>query len=244
MPESDSGQFHVAVIMDGNGRWAKARGLARIVGHDRGARRVNELVRGCPDLGVTHLTLFTFSTENWRRPPGEVAGLMHLFGQHIRTRTAALHRDNVRVRFIGLRHRIPAELRGLMETLEERTRACHGLNLTIAIDYGGRDELTRAVRAIAWQVAAGSLPLSAISEDLVGSQLDTRELPDPDLIIRTSGEFRLSNFLLWQSVYAEYHFVETPWPDFTVDHFAQAVASYRSRRRRFGRIEALQHRPG
>jgi undecaprenyl diphosphate synthase len=229
--------FHVGVIMDGNGRWAEARGLGRISGHARGARRVTDIVKVCPDLGVSHLTLFAFSTENWRRPLAEVDGLMRIFRQYIRSKMNGLRRNDVRVRFIGMRHRVPARLRDLMAELEAETRDCAGLNLTIAIDYGGRDELTRAVRRLAEQVGCGALTPAGISEATIDAALDTAELPDPDLIIRTSGELRVSNFLLWQSTYAEYDFPETAWPDFTVDCFATAIEGFRQRERRFGAAE-------
>jgi undecaprenyl diphosphate synthase len=231
--------LHVGVIMDGNGRWAEARGLSRVAGHARGARRVTEIVRACPDLGVTHLTLYAFSTENWRRPLAEVEGLMRIFGQYIRTKTEGLRRHDVRVRFLGMRHRVPPRLRELMEMLEERTRDCRGLNLSIAIDYGGRDELTRAVRELSRQVEAGTLPPAGISEAVLDAALDTRELPDPDFIIRTSGELRISNSLLWQAAYAEYDFPAVAWPDFGVGHFAEAIEAFRRRRRRFGRVDPV-----
>ncbi len=224
--------------MDGNGRWAEARGLNRVAGHARGARRVSEIVRVCPDLGVTHLTLYAFSTENWARPLAEVDALMRIFGQYILNKMEGLRRNDVRVRFIGMRHRVPERLRALMEMLEAKTKDCEGLTLSIAIDYGGRDELTRAVRALSQQVARGALPPAAISEAAIDGALDTRGLPDPDFIIRTSGELRVSNFLLWQGVYAEYDFPEIAWPDFTVGHFAEAVEGFRLRRRRFGMVEA------
>jgi len=222
--------FHVGVIMDGNGRWAEARGLARIAGHARGARRVSEIVKACPDLGVTHLTLYAFSTENWRRPLAEVEGLMRIFHQYIQGKMAGLRRNEVRVRFLGMRHRLPAPLRELMARLEAETRACHGLNLSIAIDYGGRDELTRAVRALSHEVATGALPPSAICESRLAQALDTRDLPDPDLIIRTSGEIRISNFLLWQGAHAEFDFPSVAWPDFTVRHFADLIEAHHVRR--------------
>lgn len=222
--------FHVGVIMDGNGRWAEARGLARLSGHARGARRVSDIVKASPRLGVTHLTLYAFSTENWRRPLGEVEGLMRIFHQYIQGKMAGLRRNEVRVRFLGMRHRLPASLRDLMSRLEEETRACHGLNLSIAIDYGGRDELTRAVRELSHQVAAGTLPPAAICETRLAQALDTRDLPDPDLIIRTSGEVRISNFLLWQGAHAEFDFPSVAWPDFTVEHFAALIAAHRARR--------------
>ena len=228
--------LHVGVIMDGNGRWAEARGLSRIAGHATGARRVSEIVRACPDLGVTHLTLYAFSTENWRRPLAEVEGLMRIFRQYICNKMADLRAHDVRVRFLGMRHRVSPRLRALMHELEDRTRDCRGLNLSIAIDYGGRDELTRAVRAIAARVAGGDMAPEAISETLLAQALDTRDLPDPDLIIRTSGERRVSNFLLWQAAYAEYDFPAIAWPDFSAARFAEALAGFQARERRFGDI--------
>ena len=229
--------LHVGVIMDGNGRWAEARGLGRVAGHARGARRVTEIVKACPDLGVTHLTLYAFSTENWRRPLAEVEGLMRIFRQYIVAKMDGLRRHDVRVRFVGMRHRVPPRLRELMEGLEAHTRGCRGLNLTIAIDYGGRDELTRAVRDLSRQVAAGAFGPEAISEAALAAALDTRGLPDPDFIIRTSGELRISNFLLWQGVYAEYAFPEVAWPDFSVERLAACLDGYRLRQRRFGAAE-------
>lgn len=228
--------------MDGNGRWAEARGMSRIAGHARGARRVSEIVEAAPDLGITHLTLYAFSTENWQRPLAEVDGLMRIFRTYIVGRMESLHDRGVRVRFLGMRHRVPAHLRQLMHLLEERTRECQGLNLSIAIDYGGQDELTRAVRALSASVASGSLAPSAISEPVLAEALDTRELPDPDFIIRTSGECRVSNFLLWQATYAEYDFRRTSWPDFTVAEFAEAVTGFRGRHRRFGEIDSAPAR--
>ncbi len=240
MIESSAPALHVGVIMDGNGRWAEARGLGRVSGHARGARRVTEIVEACPDLGVTHLTLYAFSTENWQRPMAEVEALMRIFSQYILRKMDGLRRKDVRVRFIGMRHRVPPRLRALMAALEERTRGCRGLNLSIAIDYGGRDELTRAVRALSCEVEAGRLSPATISDVTIAEALDTRELPDPDLIIRTSGELRISNFLLWQGAYAEYDFPQTAWPDFSAEHFAAAVDGFRLRRRRFGALPALK----
>ena len=232
--------FHVAIIMDGNGRWATSRGLSRIAGHVRGARRVNEIVRACPHLGVTHLTLFAFSTENWRRPLAEVEGLMGIFRQYIVANMASLRRRGVRVRFLGMRHRLPPALREMMTVLETHTRDCEGLNLTIAIDYGGRDELTRAARSLARQVEDGSLDPSGLAEAGLADALDTRGLPDPDLVIRTSGEQRISNFLLWQGVYAEYAFVAEAWPEFGVRQFRGAIDTGRARCRRFGALTSTR----
>ncbi len=225
---------HVAVIMDGNGRWAEARGLPRIAGHARGAARVTEIVEACPGFGVTHLTLFAFSTENWRRPPAEIEGLMAIFRRLIRRRMESLVRRDVRVRFLGRRDRVPQALHALMEELEIRTRACQGLSLSIAIDYGSRDEVTRAVLALSRAVADGRLAPKDISADLLEAAFDTHGLPDPDLVIRTSGEQRISNFLLWQAAYAEYDFPSVLWPDFTPDYLARALTVYQRRRHRLG----------
>ncbi|MBP7003167.1 polyprenyl diphosphate synthase [Amaricoccus sp.] len=234
-----AGSFHVGVIMDGNGRWAESRGMSRLAGHARGARRVTEIVRACPELGVSHLTLYAFSTENWRRPLAEVEGLMRIFRTYIARKTDLLAEQGVRVRFLGMRHRVPGSLQRLMAEMEARTAHCGGLQLSIAIDYGGRDELTRAVRDLAGQVAAGEIAPEEIGDAAMAAALDTRALPDPDLVIRTSGERRVSNFLLWQTVYAEFDFPETTWPDFTVASFAAAVERFRRRERRFGAVRMV-----
>lgn len=233
-----SAGLHVGIIMDGNGRWAEGRGLNRLVGHARGARRVTEIVGACPDLGISHLTLFAFSTENWRRPLAEIDGLMRIFRSYIERKTDDLAANDVRVRFIGMRHRVPRRLARRMEALEARTAQCRGLTLTIAIDYGGRDEIGRAIAAIAGRVATGALDPRAIEAGTIAAALDTRGLPDPDLVIRTSGEYRVSNFLLWQAAYAEYDFPAVAWPDFSVAHLAAAVDGFRGRQRRFGGIVA------
>ena len=225
---------HVAVIMDGNGRWATRRGLARLVGHRRGAARVREIVDICPRIGVEYLTLYAFSTENWKRAEAEVAGLMSLFRRYIIRETDKLHEAGVRVRFIGDRRRLDASLIELMAGLEEKTAGNEVLNLTVALNYGGRDELTRAIRTLCEDVAEGRVAPCDIAEDGIGYYLDTRYLPDPDLVIRTSGEQRISNFLLWQSAYAEYEFVPTLWPDFTAREFAEIVRGSSARERRFG----------
>lgn len=238
MYQGEKPRLHVGIIMDGNGRWARARGLNRITGHARGARRVTEIVRACPDLGVTHLTLYAFSTENWQRPLAEVEGLMRIFRQYIHNKMEDLRAHDVRVRFIGMRHRVPRRLQALMAALEERTRGCRGLELTIAIDYGSRDELTRAVRGICAEVSAGTLAPEDIGMAELAAHLDTHVLPDPDFIIRTSGEQRLSNFLLWQAAYAEYAFPEIAWPDFGSAEFASALAGFRGRDRRFGGVSS------
>jgi len=234
--EFASGPRHVAIIMDGNGRWAERRGQPRLFGHHAGAKRVREVVEACPDLGVDYLTIFAFSTENWKRTQREVAGLMSLFRSYIKKEARALREHNVRVRFIGDRPGLDEKLRNLMDELEEYTAHCTGTNLTIAINYGGRDEVARATKRLACDVAQGKLDPQKIDEETLPRYLDTCVLPDPDLVIRTSGEARISNFLLWQSAYAEYEFIETLWPDFTNEIFAQVVRSYAGRERRYGGI--------
>jgi undecaprenyl diphosphate synthase len=238
MDEQAARPLHVGIIMDGNGRWATARGFGRVAGHVAGARRVTAIVKACPNLGVTHLTLYAFSTENWRRPADEVAGLMRIFRRYILMKTDDLRAHDVRVRFIGMRHRLPDALQALMAIMEVRTAACRGLRLTIAIDYGGRDEIARAVKGLASAVAAGELDPGAIDEAVIAARLDTAGLSDPDLIIRTSGEQRVSNFLLWQGVYAEYAFPRVPWPEFDDRAFAAAIAAFGARERRFGAVAA------
>ena len=227
---------HVAIIMDGNGRWATRRGLPRLVGHRKGAERVHKIVELCPDIGIKYLTLFAFSTENWKRAETEVAGLMSLFRRYIVKEANKLHKNKVRVRFIGDRTRLDPKLIDMMAGLEEKTALNEHLNLTIALNYGGRDELTRAMRLLAEDVAVGNVAPRDITDESVGFYLDTRYLPDPDLVIRTSGEKRISNFLLWQSAYAEYEFVPTLWPDFTADDFADIVLGVGNRHRRYGAV--------
>ena len=205
--------MHVGIIMDGNGRWAAERGLTRLAGHSQGARKVTEIVNACPGLDVSHLTLFAFSTENWLRPRTEVDGLMRIFRQYIRRKTRDLVDHNVRVRFIGVRDRLSTGLVDLMASLEDATRACTGLRLTIAINYGARDEMVRAVRTASLQASLSNA--SDISAQSLSAALDTADMPDPDLIIRTSGEMRLSNFLLLQSVRSELRFVDFAWPEIT-----------------------------
>ncbi|PLS20269.1 isoprenyl transferase [Neptunicoccus cionae] len=225
---------HVAVIMDGNGRWATARGLERLKGHVKGVDRVREVVRAAPDYGIGYLTVFAFSTENWKRSEREVTGLMNLFKRYIRGEAATLDDDNVRVRFIGDRKPLDRKLRSLMDELEKLTETNTGLKLTIALNYGGRDEITRAVGRIAKAAKMGMIDPAEVTEQMIGNFLDTSDLPDPDLIIRTSGECRTSNFLPWQSCYAEYVFTETAWPDFTVAELVKTLNQFRSRDRRFG----------
>ena len=227
---------HVAIIMDGNGRWAQSRGRPRLFGHHAGAKRIREILESCPELGVKYLTIFAFSTENWKRTQEEVAGLMTLFRRYIIRESQSLKESGVRVRFIGDRMRLETTLVDLMDELELMTCENDLVHLTIAINYGGRDEVARATRRLAYDVKSGRLSPKDIDEETLPKYLDTLVLPDPDLLIRTSGEARISNFLLWQSAYSEYDFVDTLWPDFTREMFAQALERYRKRTRKFGGV--------
>lgn len=229
---------HVAIIMDGNGRWATGRGWPRLVGHRKGAERVKEIVRAAPDLGIRWLTLYAFSTENWKRSTEEVLGLMAIFARYIEREADRLAAESVRMRFIGDRSRLDPKLQKLMAGIEARTAPYSRLNLTVAINYGGRDEILRATREIACAVSAGLLDPAAITPDLLSQHLDTADIPDPDLVIRTSGETRTSNFLPWQAAYAEYEFTETLWPDFTPQELARIVARFGNRERRYGGVLA------
>ena len=223
--------------MDGNGRWATQRGRPRLFGHHAGARRVREVVETCPDIGVEYLTIFAFSTENWKRTQVEVAGLMSLFRRYIAKEARALDDFGVRVRFIGDRVRLDAKLIKLMDELEVLTSGNTRVNLTIALNYGGRDEVARATKRLAREVAAGNIDPETVDEAALVKFLDTQVLPDPDLVIRTSGEARISNFLLWQSAYAEYEFVDTLWPDFSREEFTRLCSKYSNRERRFGGVK-------
>jgi undecaprenyl diphosphate synthase len=225
---------HLAIIMDGNGRWATNRGWPRLVGHRRGAERVREIVQACPELGIRWLTLYAFSTENWKRSTEEVLGLMAIFARYIEREAERLSQAGVRMRFIGERGRLDPKLQRLMAGIEARTAPCDRLNLTVAVNYGGRDEIVRAVRKIAEAAALGILDPAHLTEAAFADRLDTAGLPDPDLVIRTSGETRTSNFLPWQSAYAEYEFSGTLWPDFSAEELAAIVARFSNRDRRFG----------
>ena len=229
---------HVAIIMDGNGRWAQQRNRPRLFGHHAGARRVREIVEACPQLGVKYLTIFAFSTENWKRTQAEVAGLMSLFRKYIEREAKALLNNGVRVRFIGDRIRLDDKLVSMMDELELLTSGNDLIHLTIAINYGGRDEVTRAAKRLAYEIEQGRLTHDDVDAETLSSFLDTHVLPDPDLVIRTSGEARISNFLLWQSAYSEYEFVDTLWPDFTAAEFARVLANYGGRERRYGAVSA------
>jgi undecaprenyl diphosphate synthase len=221
----------VAIIMDGNGRWARRRGLPLAAGHRAGARALRRTVEAAPDLGVRSLAVYAFSTENWERPPQEVADLMDLFAEQIREQFADLDRQGVRVHFVGRRDRCSAELRALMADMEERTVANRRLDLWVAFDYGGRDELVRAAQALVRE----GLDADEIDERAFARHLSAPEMPDPDLLIRTSPEVRISNFLLWQVAYSELHFTPTLWPDFGPADLREALEAYARRRRRYGR---------
>jgi undecaprenyl diphosphate synthase len=218
---------HVAIIMDGNGRWAQQRGLPRLAGHHEGAKRIREIVQACPSVGVKHLTIFAFSTENWKRTQVEVGGLMRLFKRYILREAQDLVNEGVRVRFIGDRLRLDKTLIRLMDELEALTAQNAKVHLSIALNYGGRDD-----------VESGKLAAKEVTAEVLARYLDTHSLPDPDLVIRTSGEARISNFLLWQSAYAEYEFIDTLWPDFTAGEFTKLLVNFGSRERRFGAIPA------
>ena len=229
---------HVAIIMDGNGRWAAARGLPRGEGHRRGVEALRKTVRAAGELGIGILTIFSFSAENWLRPAAEIRDLMGLLRRFIRNDLAELHASNVKVRVIGERDGLAPDIRRLLEEAEDLTRANTGLSLVVAFNYGARQEIARAMRGIAADVAAGRLAPDAVTAELVGSRLDAPDLPDPDVIIRTSGEQRLSNFLLWQAAYSELVFVPIYWPDFDRTALENALAEYRRRERRFGGLVA------
>ncbi|MGB0499093.1 MAG: polyprenyl diphosphate synthase [Rubricella sp.] len=228
----------VAIIMDGNGRWATRRGMPRIAGHKRGVDRVREIIEACPDLGVTHLTLYAFSTENWKRPITEVAGLMRLFRLYFRRESDELVRRGARVRFIGRRAGLPDDIVALIDDLEARSAPNTLLHIDVALNYGGRAELADAARRIAQEVASGTLDPADVDEDTLAARLYTAGTPEPDLVIRTSGEYRTSNFLPWQSAYSEFVFVDECWPDFTAERLAGVIAAAGRRERRYGAVAA------
>lgn len=225
---------HVAIIMDGNGRWAQMRGLPRQEGHRRGLEALRRTVRDAGELGIEVLTLYSFSTENWRRPQTEVSFLMGLLKRFVEKDLAELNEAGVRVRIIGGRDNLAPDLRQLVEHAEASTRDNSGMTLVVAFNYGSRDEIVRAARRLAAEAAAGRIDPAAIDEARLSAQLDTHDLPDPELVIRTSGESRISNFLLWQAAYAEFVFTPVLWPDFDRAALEEALAEYRRRERRFG----------
>src|SRR6266436_1920917 len=238
LPTAEIGDFavprHVAIIMDGNGRWAAARGLPRGEGHRRGVEALRRTVRAAGDLGIGVLTIFSFSAENWSRPPSEIRELMGLLRRFIRNDLADLHRNGVHVRIIGDRADLAPDIRGLLEEAEELTKDNDKLTLVVAFNYGARQEIARAAQRLSAEVAAGRLQPSEITAERISRRLDAPDLPDPDLIIRTSGEQRLSNFLMWQSAYSELVFVPDYWPDFERETLRAAIAEYSGRSRRYG----------
>jgi undecaprenyl diphosphate synthase len=229
---------HVAIIMDGNGRWAKARGLPRAAGHRAGVNAVRETVRNASDIGIRYLTLYAFSSENWSRPPAEVSDLMGLLKLFIRRDLAELHKSNVEIRIIGERNRLKPDLLKLLQNAEDLTRGNSAMTLVIAFNYGSRDEIIRAAARIAADVSEGRLSPEDIGAAAFAARLDTAGMPDPDLVIRTSGEQRLSNFLLWQAAYAEFVFMPCLWPDFGREQLIEALSVFGNRERRFGGVEA------
>ena len=229
---------HIAIIMDGNGRWAKARGLPRAAGHRAGVEALRQTVRNADDLGIRWITVYAFSSENWSRPKSEVSDLMGLLKLFIRRDLAELHQNGVKVRVIGERQSLQPEIAALLEEAEVLTRDNRALNLVIAFNYGSRDEIARAATRIAEAAVAGQLDPRDITPESFGTFLDTADIPDPDLIIRTGGEIRLSNFLLWQAAYAELVFLSCYWPDFGKAHLVEAIQTFAARERRFGGVPA------
>jgi len=225
---------HVGIIMDGNGRWAQARGLPRVAGHRKGAESVRVAITTAVDLGIQYLTLYGFSIENWKRPSSEVSALMGLLRLYLRQEIQELDRQGVRMRFIGERDRLAPDIVALIEEAEARTESNTTLNLVVALSYGARQEITAAARDLARKAVAGEIPIDAIDETMLANHLSTAGIPDPDLVIRTSGEKRVSNFLLWQLAYAELVFIDTLWPDFSRQDLEEAIHEFHRRERRYG----------
>lgn len=229
---------HVAIVMDGNGRWAEERKRPRLFGHKAGVKSVRTVVETAREIGVRHLTLYAFSTENWKRPSVEVKGLMTLLKSYLQTELETMLKNDIRLRCFGQQDRLPTDVRKTLERVIDATAGCSAMNLNLALSYGSRNEIIQAVRALAGKCVAGALTVAELDEELLSDHLYTRGQPDPDLFIRTSGEHRLSNFLLWQSSYAELYFTELKWPDFGRDQFLEAVADFGRRQRRFGKTGA------
>ena len=228
---------HVAIIMDGNGRWAKKKHMPRTFGHAQGARVLEQTLEDCDDLGVKYLTVYAFSTENWARPYEEVQVIMNLFRDYLISAVEKCNRNNVRCMVIGERSKLDDDIIAAINNLENETRNNTGITFIVAINYGARDEITRGVREIAESVRKGEIDPADISEDMITAHLDTRDIPDPDLLIRTSGEERLSNFLMWQLAYTEFYFTDIPWPDFNKEELIKAIEKYSSRDRRYGNVK-------
>lgn len=232
--DKTSSKLHIAIIMDGNGRWAASRNLPRTMGHRAGIEAVRRAIKAARDLPVSHLTLYSFSSENWRRPETEIQELMGLLRFYLRSELAAMHKEGIRVKIIGERKKLPQDIVDLIHHAEELTQDNKTLTLTLALSYGGRQEIAAAARGLAKAVERGQLQPDAIDEHVLQSFLSTGGMPDPDLVIRTSGEKRISNFLLWQSAYAEFVFLDVLWPDFSAEHLAAAIEEFQRRERRYG----------
>lgn len=228
---------HVAIIMDGNGRWAKKRLMPRNFGHKAGAKVVEQICEDAHNLGIKYLTVYAFSTENWRRSVEEVSGIMNLLRNYLVDSIERASKNNMRVRVIGDRTALDEDIVEKIEELESKTASYDGLTFTIALNYGGRDEIRRSIRAIAKDVKDGKISEDSIDEELISSYLDTKDIPDPDLMIRTSGEIRLSNYLIWQLAYAEFCFLDVLWPDFTIEDLKYAIRYYNKKERRFGGVK-------
>ena len=232
---------HIAIIMDGNGRWAASRGLPRIAGHREGARRVRAVVEECARLGVEALTLYSFSSENWKRPEDEVTALMELARHHLQLERQMMLANNVRFRRIGRREGLPAPVLAELDRTEDETSTCTGMTLCLAMNYGARQEIVDAVQTLAQRVRRGELDPGAVDEATIAGALDTHGLPDPDLLVRTAGERRISNFLLWQISYAELFVTDVLWPEFKVPELAAAIADFNARRRTYGGLQDPVH---
>ena len=228
---------HVAIIMDGNGRWAKKRLLNRVKGHEKGVDTVRAIVRACREFEIPYLTLYAFSTENWHRPQNEIAALMSLLKSFLKKELAELKSQNIRLNVIGQVHRLPGDVRDTLNAAMAETATNDMMTLNLALSYGGRTEITEMVQAIAQKAADGDIETDSIDEGMVADHLYTRGIPDPDLMIRTSGEMRISNFLLWQLAYAEIFVIDTLWPDFSREEFLDILARYQKRDRRFGKVK-------
>ncbi len=228
--------LHVAIIMDGNGRWAKKRGLPRIAGHQAGVKAVKRIVRVASEIGIKYLTLYTFSTENWKRPKEEVSAIMKLLEQTTRREIDELDKSNVKLITTGRIEELSPKRRNILEKATQKTKDNTGLTLNLALSYSGRIEILDAVKKLAQDVEQGKLEIKNIDENLFSKYLYTKDLPDPDLLIRTSGEMRLSNFLLWQTSYTELYITQVLWPDFSIENFYKAILNYQERERRFGRV--------
>ena len=228
--------MHIGIIMDGNGRWAASKGLPRSFGHRKGAKNVSEIIKSCPDLGIKTLTLYAFSTENWNRAAHEVASLMRLFRGYLQTKYLDIINNNIKVTFLGDTNPLPSDILSQMKKLENESRGNNKFSLNIALNYGGRDEIIRSTKSMAEDLLAKKIGIADINEELFNNYLDTKGQNDPDLIIRTAGEKRLSNFLLWQSTYSELYFSDKMWPEFSVDCLKEALDSYNLRTRKFGTL--------